>query len=84
MLSLNSSALFWFALYIFPLVMIMLMSALFYSQVGAPARVGLVAPIDVVVPPGNTGLDPSQTSFFQVFINIFVYLTIDITIYPLL
>ncbi|KAJ1413166.1 Ribosomal protein L10P [Sesbania bispinosa] len=24
------------------------------------------APIDVVVPPGNTGLDPSQTSFFQV------------------
>ncbi|XP_073123185.1 large ribosomal subunit protein uL10 [Henckelia pumila] len=35
-------------------------------QVGAPARVGLVAPIDVVVPPGNTGLDPSQTSFFQV------------------
>ncbi|CAA0817306.1 60S acidic ribosomal protein P0-1 [Striga hermonthica] len=35
-------------------------------KVGAPARVGLVAPIDVVVPPGNTGLDPSQTSFFQV------------------
>ncbi|KAJ1383603.1 Ribosomal protein L10P [Sesbania bispinosa] len=35
-------------------------------KVGAPARVGLVAPIDVVVPPGNTGLDPFQTSFFQV------------------
>nr|P29764.1 RecName: Full=Large ribosomal subunit protein uL10; AltName: Full=60S acidic ribosomal protein P0; AltName: Full=Light-induced 34 kDa protein [Oxybasis rubra]CAA33276.1 34kD light-induced protein [Oxybasis rubra] len=35
-------------------------------KVGAPARFGLVAPIDVVVPPGNTGLDPSQTSFFQV------------------
>ncbi|KAG9139053.1 hypothetical protein Leryth_024599 [Lithospermum erythrorhizon] len=35
-------------------------------KVGAPARVGLVAPIDVVVEPGNTGLDPSQTSFFQV------------------
>lgn len=35
-------------------------------QVGAPARVGLLAPIDVIVPPGNTGLDPSQTSFFQV------------------
>ncbi|KAI3831431.1 hypothetical protein MKX03_011223 [Papaver bracteatum] len=34
--------------------------------VGAPARLGLVAPIDVVVSPGNTGLDPSQTSFFQV------------------
>jgi hypothetical protein len=38
----------------------------FFLQVGAPARVGLVAPVDVVVPPGNTGLDPSQTSFFQV------------------
>lgn len=38
---------------------------------GAPARVGLVAPIDVVVPPGNTGLDPSQTSFFQVWFQIF-------------
>ncbi|CAA2996448.1 60S acidic ribosomal P0 [Olea europaea subsp. europaea] len=37
-------------------------------KVGAPARVGLVAPVDVVVPPGNTGLDPSQTSFFQVSI----------------
>ncbi|KAB2596626.1 60S acidic ribosomal protein P0-like [Pyrus ussuriensis x Pyrus communis] len=36
------------------------------GMAGAPARVGLVAPIDVVVPPGNTGLDPSQTSFFQV------------------
>ncbi|KAF5744519.1 60S acidic ribosomal protein P0 [Tripterygium wilfordii] len=35
-------------------------------KIGAPARVGLVAPTDVVVPPGNTGLDPSQTSFFQV------------------
>lgn len=29
----------------------------------------MVAPIDVVVPPGNTGLDPSQTSFFQVCIS---------------
>ncbi|KAM4104294.1 hypothetical protein ACJW30_06G146600 [Castanea mollissima] len=38
--------------------------------VGAPARVGLVAPIDVVVPPGNTGLDPSQTSFFQGTVEI--------------
>ncbi|KAK9055325.1 hypothetical protein SSX86_026408 [Deinandra increscens subsp. villosa] len=35
-------------------------------KVAAPARVGLVAPVDVIVPPGNTGLDPSQTSFFQV------------------
>ncbi|XVF80396.1 hypothetical protein PTKIN_Ptkin15bG0067300 [Pterospermum kingtungense] len=36
-----------------------------YKVVGAPAYVGLVAPIDVVLPPGNTGLDPSHTSFFQ-------------------
>ncbi|KAK4732740.1 hypothetical protein R3W88_025728 [Solanum pinnatisectum] len=35
-------------------------------KVGAPACVGLVAPVDVIVPPGNTGLDPTQTSFFQV------------------
>lgn len=40
------------------------------EQVGAPARVGLVAPVDVVVPPGNTGLDPSQTSFFQVYLKL--------------
>lgn len=33
--------------------------------VGAPARVGLVAPKDVTVPAGPTGMDPSQTSFFQ-------------------
>ncbi|KAI3889410.1 hypothetical protein MKX03_027052, partial [Papaver bracteatum] len=37
-----------------------------YMFVGDPTGVGLVAPIDVVVPPGNTGLDPSQTSFFHV------------------
>nr|POF17432.1 60s acidic ribosomal protein p0 [Quercus suber] len=36
------------------------------ADVGAPTRVGLVAPIDVVVPPGNTDLDPLQMSFFQV------------------
>ncbi|OIT33837.1 PREDICTED: 60S acidic ribosomal protein P0-like [Nicotiana attenuata] len=51
-------------------------------KVGAPARVGLVAPIDVVVPPGNTGLDPSQTSFFQV-LNIPTKInkgTVEITI----
>lgn len=33
--------------------------------VGAPARVGAVAPKDVYVPAGGTGMDPSQTSFFQ-------------------
>jgi large subunit ribosomal protein LP0 len=31
----------------------------------APARVGSVAPIKVVVPKGPTGCDPGQTAFFQ-------------------
>lgn len=80
MLSLNSVPPFLFAFSIFPLLMILLVPICYSQQVGAPARVGLVAPIDVVVPPGNTGLDPSQTSFFQVFINRFRYFIILITI----
>lgn len=32
---------------------------------GAPARVGLLAPLDVHVPAGPTGLGPEQTAFFQ-------------------
>jgi len=35
------------------------------NKVQAPARVGAVAPLDVVVPAGNTGLEPTKTSFFQ-------------------
>lgn len=31
----------------------------------APAKVGAVAPKDVIVPPGPTGMDPKQTQFFQ-------------------
>lgn len=31
----------------------------------APAKVGAVAPIDVIVPKGGTGCDPGQTAFFQ-------------------
>jgi len=31
----------------------------------APARVGGIAPIDVIVPKGPTGCDPGQTNFFQ-------------------
>eukprot|EP01083_Nonionella_stella_P037540 102344_1 len=31
----------------------------------APAKVGAVAPIDVIVPKGPTGCDPGQTAFFQ-------------------
>lgn len=34
-------------------------------RVQAPARVGSIAPIDVTVPAGNTGLEPTMTSFFQ-------------------
>lgn len=35
------------------------------NKVPAPARQGVFAPCDVSVPGGPTGLDPSQTSFFQ-------------------
>jgi large subunit ribosomal protein LP0 len=35
------------------------------NKVPAPARVGAVAPIDVIIPPGPTGCDPGQTAFFQ-------------------
>jgi len=31
----------------------------------AAAKVGMIAPIDVTIPPGPTGLDPSQISFFH-------------------
>ncbi len=36
------------------------------NRVPAPARVGAIAPVEVFVPPGPTGCDPGQTSFFQV------------------
>jgi len=35
------------------------------NRVPAPARVGAIAPIDVIVPPGPTDCDPGQTNFFQ-------------------
>jgi len=35
--------------------------------VPAAARTGALAPIDVRVPPGPTGMDPGQTSFFSSF-----------------
>jgi len=34
-------------------------------RVGAPAKAGVVAPCSVSIPAGSTGMDPSQTSFFQ-------------------
>jgi len=35
------------------------------NKVAAPAKAGGLAPCDVVVPAGNTGLEPTMTSFFQ-------------------
>jgi large subunit ribosomal protein LP0 len=35
------------------------------ERVQAPAKAGAMAPVDVVVPAGNTGLEPTKTSFFQ-------------------
>ncbi|CAO3662271.1 unnamed protein product [Rhizopus microsporus] len=35
------------------------------NRVAAPARAGAVAPADVIVPAGNTGMEPGKTSFFQ-------------------
>jgi len=34
-------------------------------KVSAPAKVGAIAPCDVVVPAGPTGMEPTQTSFLQ-------------------
>ena len=30
----------------------------------APAKIGIIAPADVTIPAGGTGMDPKQTSFF--------------------
>jgi len=35
------------------------------NKVPAAAKSGALAPVDVYVPPGPTGLDPGQTNFFQ-------------------
>ncbi|KAJ1328327.1 hypothetical protein BSLG_010059 [Batrachochytrium salamandrivorans] len=35
------------------------------NRVLAPAKAGAIAPINVVVPAGNTGMEPGKTSFFQ-------------------
>jgi len=34
-------------------------------RVQAPARVGAISPVEVIIPAGNTGMEPTQTSFFQ-------------------
>jgi large subunit ribosomal protein LP0 len=35
------------------------------NRVRAPAKAGAVAPCDVIIPAGNTGMEPGKTSFFQ-------------------
>ncbi len=35
------------------------------NRVAAPARAGGLAPLDVIVKAGNTGMEPGKTSFFQ-------------------
>jgi len=35
------------------------------NKVAAPAKVGSIAPCDVIVPAGPTGMEPTQTSFLQ-------------------
>eukprot|EP01084_Bolivina_argentea_P142219 249835_1 len=34
-------------------------------RIQAPAKVGAISPVDVEVPAGNTGMEPTTTSFFQ-------------------
>jgi len=35
------------------------------NVIAAPAKAGVIAPTNVVIPAGNTGLEPTQTAFFQ-------------------
>jgi len=35
------------------------------NRVKAPAKAGALAPVDVFIPGGNTGMEPGKTSFFQ-------------------
>lgn len=35
------------------------------NKVSAPAKVGSISPVDVIVPKGDTGLEPTKTSFLQ-------------------
>ena len=34
-------------------------------RIQAPARAGAISPLEVIIPAGNTGLEPGATSFFQ-------------------
>lgn len=35
------------------------------NKVAAPARAGALSPNEVIIPAGNTGMEPGKTSFFQ-------------------
>jgi len=35
------------------------------NKLQAAAKLGAIAPVDVIIPPGTTGMDPSQISFFH-------------------
>jgi len=43
------------------------------QRVAAPAKAGAIAPIDVIVPAGDTGLEPTQTAFFAGFKHCYPY-----------
>lgn len=40
-------------------------NTLLSNKKAAPAKAGAIAPIDVTIPKGNTGMGPEKTSFFQ-------------------
>ena len=40
-------------------------TAILSNRVRAPAKAGAIAPNNVVIPAGNTGMEPGKTSFFQ-------------------
>lgn len=40
-------------------------AAILANRVRAPAKAGALAPLNVIVPAGNTGMEPGKTSFFQ-------------------
>jgi len=35
------------------------------NKISAPAKVGTISPVEFIIPPGPTGMDPSQISFFH-------------------
>jgi large subunit ribosomal protein LP0 len=53
------------------------------NKVETAAKVGGIAPLDVFIPPGPTGMDPSQISFFHALsISTKIEKVTMISIYP--